>query len=222
MTRTRIYWGIGLGLTVAMFAASAILYPSMPDQVPTHWNIHGQVDGFGHKSWALFLMPGVLALMLGFFALLPWLSPRNFEVDTFRQTYLFVMAAVVGLFAYIHVVTLAMGWRHVHGEPQADMGRALLGGVFLFFTAIGNVMGKVRRNFYIGVRTPWTIASDRVWNDTHRLAAWTMVGGGAVGFLIAVAGLPMALALGILIAALLVPAVYSFVHYKRLERRGAL
>lgn len=222
MTRNQVYWAVGLALTAATFAASAVLYPSMPEQIPTHWNIHGQVDGFGHKSWALFLMPGMLAVMLGFFAILPWLSPKNFEVDTFHNTYLFVMVAVVGLFAYMHAVTLVMAWRQVHGEPQADLGRALIGGLFLFFIAIGNVMGKVRRNFYIGVRTPWTIASDRVWNDTHRLAAWTMVGGGVLGFLLVVTGLPMAIAFGVLVASALVPCVYSFVHYKRLEKRGAL
>ena len=59
-----------------------------------------------------------------------------------------------------------------------DIGRAMIGGMFLFFALLGNVMGKVRKNFYIGIRVPWTLASDRVWNDTHRLAAWMMVAGG--------------------------------------------
>ena len=69
-----------------------------------------------------------------------------------------------------------------------DIGRALIGGMFLFFALLGNVMGKVRKNFYIGIRVPWTLASDRVWNDTHRLAAWLMVGGGILGFLLVILG----------------------------------
>ena len=87
---------------------------------------------------------------------------------------------------------------------------------------MGNVMGKVRRNFYIGIKIPWTLASDRVWNDTHRLAAWTMVGGSVIGILIIVTGLSMSAAFVVLIGSTFIPVVYSFVHYKDLERRGAL
>ena len=222
MTWSKVYWAIALGLVAAMFVGSACLYPAMPDQIPTHWNIHGQVDGYGSRTLGLFLMPGIAALMLGFIAILPWLSPKNFEVDTFRETYLFITVVLVGLLVYVHGIALYTAWQEAHGVKSNLMGRALLGGIFLFFTAIGNVLGKVRRNFYIGVRTPWTIASDRVWNDTHRLAAWTMVGGGLAGFLLIVTGLPVAIAFCVLIASALVPVVYSFVHYKQLEKRGAL
>ena len=75
-------------------------------------------------------------------------------------------------------------WQQVTKAPHPiDLGRTLFAGLFLALALIGNVLGKVRRNFYIGVRVPWTLASDRVWNDTHRVAAWTMVGGSLVGFL---------------------------------------
>jgi uncharacterized membrane protein len=83
-------------------------------------------------------------------------------------------------------------------------------------------MGKVRKNFYIGVRVPWTLASDRVWNDTHRLAAWVMVTVGVIGFLLIIAGVSPMVAIGLLIGSMLIPAVYSFIHYKSLERRGTL
>ena len=102
-----------------------------------------------------------------------------------------------------------------------DIGRALIAGMFLFFALLGNVMGKVRKNFYIGIRVPWTLASDRVWNDTHRLAAWLMVAGGIIGFLLVIAGLPIVWSIGVLLVTFLIPVVYSFVHYKALERQGA-
>ena len=70
------------------------------------------------------------------------------------------------------------------GRPSFDLGRAFIAGMFLFFGLMGNVMGKVRKNFYIGIRVPWTLASDRVWNDTHRVAAWVWVAAGVVGFAI--------------------------------------
>ena len=127
------------------------------------------------------------------------------------------------LFLYMHGVILLATWQEVRQGPKfMDIGRALVGGMFLFFALLGNVMGKVRKNFYIGIRVPWTLASDRVWNDTHRLAAWLMVGGGIVGFLLVILGLPIVWSIAVMIATFLVPVVYSFVHYKALERQGAL
>ena len=150
--------------------------------MPTHWNIEGKVDGWGDKSWATFLMPGMMIGLLILFAFLPALSPKHFEVDTFRSTYLYIMVLTTGLFAYMNGVILLATWQEVREGPKfMDIGRALIGGMFLFFALLGNVMGKVRKNFYIGIRVPWTLASDRVWNDTHRLAAWLMVVGGSSG-----------------------------------------
>jgi uncharacterized membrane protein len=216
------YWAIALALIAASAAASAYAYSGLPETIPTHWNLKGQVDGYGPKSLSTFLMPAAMLGMLVLFWFLPALSPKNFEVDTFRTTYLYITVLTMALFAYIHGVILYTTWQKVHGGKDVDIGRVMLGGLFLFFGLMGNVMGKVRRNFYIGLRLPWTLASDRVWNDSHRLAAWTMVGGSAVGILALLAGLHIGFAFAALIVSVLVPCVYSFVHYKRLEREGAL
>lgn len=219
---TRAYWIIAVTLTAALWGMSAWAYPGLPDSIPTHWNIHGQVDGHGSRN-VIFLMPAVTTGILVVFALLPALSPRNFEVDSFRTTYLFLMATTVGLMAYLQVVILAATFQEVGVVPRRiDIGRALLAGMFIFFGLMGNVMGKVRKNFYVGIRVPWTLASDRVWNDTHRLAAWLMVAGSAVGLALVAFDAPLALAFGVLMASFLIPVVYSFIHYKALERRGAL
>jgi uncharacterized membrane protein len=223
MTRSKVYWAVALALTAVTWTASVLLYRTLPERIPTHWNIHGQVDGYGSKAVGAFVMPAAMLVMLGIFWLLPYLSPKNFEIDTFHSTYLYIMATTLGLFAYIHAVTLLTVWQNVSGVARSvDIGRLLVGGIFLFIGLLGNVMGKIRRNFYIGVRVPWTLASDRVWNDTHRVAAWTMVAGSVIGFVIVISGLSLVLAFAMLILSALVPVVYSFVHYKRLEREGAL
>lgn len=220
---SRPYWIIAALLTLAAWALAAWLYTSLPQRVPIHWNMEGKVDGWGDKSWATFLMPTTMTGMLVLFFFLPSLSPKHFEVDSFRSTYLYIMVLVTGLFAYMNGVILLATWQEVREAPKfMDIGRALIGGIFLFFAFLGNVMGKVRKNFYIGIRVPWTLASDRVWNDTHRLAAWLMVAVGVIGFLLVLAGVSPIVALGLLIGSMLIPAVYSFIHYKSLERRGAL
>jgi uncharacterized membrane protein len=214
---TRVYWIVAIALVLLAWIISAALYPGMPAKIPMHWNIQGKIDAYGPK-WAVFLMPGLMLVLLGLCSLLPTLSPRNFEIDSFRSTYLFIVVLVIGLFGYVHGVIL---YSAAH-ENRVDVARVLIGGLFLFFAMVGNVIGRVRRNFYVGVRVPWTLASERVWNDTHRLAAWLWVACGLVGFLLVIAGLPFAFAIALLIVAALVPIVYSFVYYKVLERRGTL
>ncbi len=201
---------------------SVWLYPSLPDRIPTHWNIKGQVDGYGNKQWAVFLMPVFMVGMLVLFYFLPALSPKHFEVDAFRPTYLYIMVIVTALFAYLHLLTLYAVWKSVAQQEQFDLGRPLIAGIFLMYALLGNVLGKVRKNFYIGVRVPWTLASDRVWNDTHRLAAWIMVSAGLLGFIMTLIGVPLLYSIALLIVSAFVPIIYSFVHYKALERRGAL
>ena len=102
--------------------------------------------------------------------------------------------------------------------------RMLVGGAFLFIALLGNVLGKVRRNFWIGVRTPWTLANETVWNQTHRLAAWTLTAGGLIAC-IAVLINPIVgaiIAVVALLAAGMTPVIYSAMLYKRLEKQGRL
>ncbi len=218
---TRAYWIIAILIVVLSAAATAWLSSTFPEKIPTHWNIRGEVDGYGGK-WTLFGIPVLMVGMLVMFYFLPPLSPKAFEVDVFRPTYLHIMVLVLGLFAYIQGVLLIAVRQNVLNAPPFDLGRAFIAGMFLFFGLMGNVIGKVRKNFYIGIRTPWTLASDRVWNDTHRMAAWLWVAIGVLGFGLIIAGVTMYVSIALLVAAGLIPIVYSFIHYKSLERRGAL
>ncbi|MGH7134389.1 MAG: SdpI family protein, partial [Pirellulales bacterium] len=204
---TRFYLAVGVGLTVAAWAAALAAYPYLPENVPIHWNIRGEVDGYGQKQWAVFLTPGVMMALLGLFRVLPWLSPKPFTLDTFRGTYEFAVALTMGLMAYIHGLMLWAAW-----AGPIDLGRALIAGLCLFFALLGNVLGKVRRNFFMGVRTPWTLASERVWIDTHRLAARLFVAAGVIGFVLSLAlggAAAFMAAFALIMLAAFVPAVYS-------------
>lgn len=212
----RTYWACAIVLVAAAFAATAGSIPSLPDRVPMHWNLRGEVDGWGSRASA-WIMPGVMLGMLGLFAILPALSPRPFDLGKSRSVYLFVMVLMIALVGYIHALMLWAALR-----PRLDVSRALVGGVMLMLALMGNVMGKIKRNLYMGVRTPWTLASERVWSDTHRVAAWWLVGAGLVGFIACLAGLPVWVPLIPLVAAILWTCVFSYLRYKELERRGEL
>jgi uncharacterized membrane protein len=217
---TRFYWTLALVIVLATVAASAIAYPQLPQRIPTHWNIKGEIDGYGDKTWAAFLLPGAMLGLLALFRALPCLSPKPFTMDTFRSTFAFIVALCMATFAYIHGLTL---WAGLVGP--LDISRMLLGGLCVMFTLMGNVLGKVHKNMYVGVRTPWTLASDRVWIDTHRLAARMFVGAGLFGLVVCFIAnqiVSTVITIALIAVASLVPVVYSLVHYKRLEKRGEL
>ena len=214
---TRKCYIMGAALIALVLAATAVAYPHLPNTVPTHWDAHGNVNGWSAK-WTLFTtVPGMMATILLLFAALPWLSPKHFEVDSFRSTYLYIMVMILAMMAYMHALMLAAGlsW-------MVDVGRAIEGGVCLLIALLGNVMGKVRRNFYVGIRTPWTIANEQVWNATHRFAAKTFFVGGLLGLIGVILRAPFWLPMTMILIGALAPVIHSLVFYKQLERRGEL
>jgi len=215
-TSQRYYLGAAV-VILAVFACTLVVYPQLPAIIPMHWDAHGQVNGWGPKWWLFLTGPGSMAFIVLVFSALPWLSPKKFEIDSFRATYLYIMMAVVALLAYVHLLVLgaALGM-------ALDMTRAVVGGISLLFALMGNVLGKVRRNFYIGVRTPWTIANEQVWNATHRFAAKTFFAGGVLGLLAVLLRAPFWLPMAAILIATLSPVIYSLVFYKQLERQGNL
>jgi len=214
---TNKFYIFGIALMAAVCTAILLAYPHLPSMVPTHWNVHGEANGFSPK-WSLFLIfPGLMAGIMVLFRLLPWLSPKHWGVESFRSTYLYIMAVLLCLMAYLAGVTLWVGM----GRAM-DVTRMVIGGVCLLFALIGLALGRVHRNFYIGVRTPWTLANDRVWDETHRLAMKTFVVAGLAGLALTVLGLSGWPTFVVLILGALVPAVFSLVIYKRMERSGSL
>jgi uncharacterized membrane protein len=203
-------------LIAATCVAIVIAYPHLPDKVPTHWNSDLRPNGYSPK-WVLFLVgPGLMFLIALFAWAGPWLSPKHFEVENFHSTWNQIMLMLLCMMAYVHAVTL---WTDV--GHRMDGRRAVIGGICLIFALMGNVMGKVRRNFFIGVRTPWTLASERIWNATHRFAAKTMVAGGLLGLVFTITDLHRWPVISLLAGAI-APAIYSLILYKQLDRRGEL
>jgi len=214
MTRKVIAFEIVL--TVAMLAAVIALYSRLPEEFVTHWDSSLQPNGYSPKWFYFVLGPGVMAALTAFTIFGPWLSPKKFEIESFQSTFDLMMLMLFCATTYFAAVMLWAGWGH-----PGDGGRAIQGGVCVLFAALGNVMGKVRRNFYLGIKTPWALASERVWNGTHRLAAKTFVVAGLLGLLFTVLDVRVWTMYALMVGAL-APAIYSLVLYKRLESRGEL
>jgi uncharacterized membrane protein len=207
-----------LGGSLTLFLVPA-LHDLLPEKIPTHWGITGQPDAWMSTidPWAFLLFPLIMVAMLALIFVLPWLSPRKFDLDRFRGTFHYIMFLLIALMAYLHFAALLGGL-----QKWVNPNSLVFAGLFLLFALLGNVLGKVQRNFYVGVRTPWTLASEAVWVRTHRLAAWLFTAAGVVGFVLLVAGVPFYFSLAGVLVAALVPVIYSLLLYKYLERQGRL
>jgi uncharacterized membrane protein len=211
-TKTALILAAVVFLGVAAYTAS--VYSQLPERMPTHWNIRGEVDGWMTRPWGAGFGVGFAALFTVLLVALPWLSPRNFTVDNFREAFNYIMFGTVLFMGYLQVVILQAG---LHPDP--DVAKPLIAGVALFMAFLGNLLGKVRRNFWIGIRTPWTLASDEVWFATHRLAARLMVASGLLGAVLVFCGVSFTVVFVLVMVSAIWPAIYSAILSKRLERR---
>ena len=203
-------------IAIAVAAYTLMVYSSLPDTIPTHWGADGTVNGYGSRG-TIFIMPGVTLSLTLLLLALPWMSPKNFKIDTFRETYNYMMFIVTAMMGYLSFVIIYMTL-----HPTWDFTKPMIGGMLIFFALLGNSMGKVKRNFFMGIRTPWTLASDQVWMATHRLGARLMTLGGVAGAVAVLLGAPVLPVFFVFLALVLYPVLYSLLLYKRLEKAGAL
>jgi uncharacterized membrane protein len=198
-------------LTIIALAYSAYMATKLPAIVPTHWDAAGKVNQYGSKWISLLVMPGSMVFTALLAIGLPAISPEKFKIDSFRNTYNYIMVLVIGMMTVLHIVILEAT---LNGSFPLE--RVMAAVLFAFFALMGNVLGKVRRNFWMGIRTPWTLADERVWDQTHRMAAriWTI--GGALGVILALIGVTSGIWLTYLMAIALWPAIMSYVIYRRI------
>ncbi|HUX75866.1 MAG TPA: SdpI family protein, partial [Anaerolineae bacterium] len=189
-----------------------VVWPTVSSRIPVHWNAAGKVDGYGGKAEGLLLLP---AIALGIYLLLlfiPRIDPGRANYVQFSGPYLIVRYAVLAMMAAIYGISLLA----IKGVGF-NMTRVILGVIGLLFIVLGNVMGKVRPNWFVGVRTPWTLSSKRSWVRTHRLAGWLFTLAGLIFFALIAVNVSGALSLIVgsvagVIAVVLI--VYSYVEWR--------
>lgn len=161
---TKTTWIIIAIFVALSFGLSLALSSYFPDQMASHWNEAGQVDGYSNKFMGLFFMPliqlAVAALVTG----IPAMDPMRKNIAAFRGTYNLFTVAIVGFLTYMHILTLV--WNL--GFPM-NMTLWITPAFAVLFFVAGHVLGKARQNYMIGIRTPWTLANTVVWDDTHRV-----------------------------------------------------
>jgi len=207
----------GLVIAALAVALSIWAYPSLPPTVATHWNLRGTPDGFSSRLVAVAIGPLVILGITLLFNVLPKFDPRRENYAKFLHTYWLFANAVTAFLLIIHAVVLATGLGY---SVRIDRLMPLFIG--LLFVVIGNYLTRVEPNWFVGIRTPWTLSSDTVWRKTHRTGGWLMVLGGLV--VASAAFLPHSALLPLIIAAVVVvaviPVVLSYILWKKEQGEG--
>lgn len=208
---TKLTVTIVLVLIAASIFAGLALWNQLPDQMASHWNANDQVDGTMPRFWGVFMMPLMALGMLALFMVIPSIDPLKANIAQFRGTFnLFIVLIIVFLF-YVHGLTIAWSL----GYQNFKMSAAMLPFIGVLFIFIGYLLRKARRNFFIGIRTPWTLSSDSVWDKTHQLGSILFMLSGGFAFMGAFTGGTAAFLLMFIpiIGSTLVLVVYSYVLY---------
>jgi uncharacterized membrane protein len=215
MTRTTVSIAAALVIATMLVAALAVGSSAPADLVlPIHWGLNGQPDGFAGKWEALLTIPALTAAASLLFYFIPAIEPRREGLARSQGLYLWGWVAILLLGSVIELATvsMALGW-------PLQAYNLIAGGLGASLILIGNQLGKSRSMYLIGLRTPWTLASEDVWIRTHRLAGKLMVGGGAL--IVVAAALPLppgplsATILVVIGVAAGIPVVYSLLLWRR-------
>ena len=197
---------VALFFIVAFFAQ-----PMLPDRVASHWNIRGEVDGYMDRAFGAFFMPVLSLALLGLFYLLPAIDPLKKNYQSFQAEYDGMAAVFVAFFFYIYLITIAANLGY-----QFNMMQALSPAFGVLFIYLSVLLAKAKQNWFVGIRTPWTLASENVWDKTHALAGKLFRGAGFVALLGAI--LPDMLIASV--AVVIATFVYSYLEFSKENARN--
>src|SRR5215216_5935890 len=204
-------------IVLLMIAVATIvgiaLWSQLPDSMASHWGPNDQVNGYMPKFWGVFLMPLITLGMLLLFLVVPSIDPLKANIAQFRDVFNLFVTLIVAFMLYIYALSL----RWNLGHTDFGMSKAMLPALGILFIFIGYLLRKAKRNFFIGIRTPWTLSSDKVWDETHRIGSVLFMASGVLALIGSFFG-------GIaafwflfvpIISSTLITVVYSYVLYQR-------
>jgi len=203
----------GLAFIVAA-GVSAWAWGQIPDgaRVPIHWGVNGEANGWAPKWVALSIVPGMILVLGAVFAAIPLIDPRRPHLLRSSRAYLWIAGTAIVVLVVVHIASVAMAL-----GARLDIGRVVGVVIGVMFCVIGNFLGKTRSNWFMGIRTPWTLSSERSWARTHRLAGYLFVAAGLLVLALSFLASAVIVVWGLLVAALLaslIPIVYSYFAWR--------
>jgi uncharacterized membrane protein len=201
------YLLIALSVLIGVFA-----YPYLPDQMPMHWNINGEVDGYWDKQYAAFFPPLLMIVLMALFIFMPRIDPKKENYKKFSGSYTIFITIMNVFFLLLQSMTISHGL-----GVNIDISLVVNLGIGLLFIVLGNYLPRIKHNYFIGVRTPWTLANEKTWRKTHQLSGKLFVVAGIL--LVAISFLPgiykFTGMLVVVLSTVLIATIASYVFFNR-------
>lgn len=203
-----------LFLVAASFAVGIYIYPQMPEQMASHWGIEGQVDGYLSKFWGVFLLPIIFLVMAILFIVIPRIDPLKNNIQQFRKYFDGFIVLIFLFFLYIHGLTIYWNLGNMF-----NMIAFMIPAMAILFYYCGILINNSKRNWFIGIRTPWTLSNDIVWDKTHKIGGKLF----KISAIICLLGLiwlyyAMWFVLIPILLSTIFVFVYSYLEYKKLNK----
>lgn len=195
---------IVLGIILVSLAIGIYFYPQMPEEMASHWNLEGRVDGYVSKPWGLFFVPFLSIGLLLLFLAIPKIDPLKENIEKFRRYYEGVVVLIILFLFYLYLLTIS--WNL---DIRFSMIQALAPALGILYYYLGVLTQHAKRNWFVGIRTPWTMSNEVVWEKTHKIGATLIKACGVIAFL----GLVFEkFALYFIVLPILAVAVYTTVY----------
>ena len=202
----------GLLASAAATLFAVLSWPRLPEEVASHWDIHGAVNGTMSRFWLVVMMPVLAVALAGILTIAPKVDPKRRNFPLHAGAYWVVANAVLLFLALVHVLVVGynLGW-------PIRLEEVMMPGLGILFMVIGNLLTRVRPNWIFGIRTPWTLSSEVSWRETHRIGGYGFV---VVGSAVVITSLVNpAIAIYVMMIGLggstLLAVVWSYVAWKR-------
>jgi uncharacterized membrane protein len=200
-------------LILISFAGSLYYYNSLPKQMPTHWNAQGEINGYSSKNFGAFFLPIIEIVLAAIFVIIPIIEPNKKNVKKFIKQYNMFAIIMIGFFAYLHWLMLltAQGY-------DINFIQFFVPAFGILFYFIGIMTKHAKQNYMIGIRTPWTLASEEVWDKTHYLGGNLFKLCGIIAFFgIIFPSIGFLLIIIPIIASAIIMVSYSYFEYTKIK-----
>lgn len=162
-------------LIVIAFLINIVVYSKLPDQIPTHWNVAGEIDGYSSKAFGAFMAPVIMLVVWLGMKFLPNIDPKKKNYEKFDSSYSIIICLLTSFFFVLNLLTITVSLGY-----DISINKVIPLIIGILFVILGNYMPKSKSNFFYGIKTPWTLTSDVSWRKTHRLGGKLFVLAGII------------------------------------------
>lgn len=202
-----------IGLIIITIVVGILSYSSLPKMIPSHWNINGNIDGYMPKFWGLFLYPLVIIFMYALFLIIPRIDPLKKNISKFRNTFNNFIIIISLFFVYLFFITLKAV------TTKINITNYIIPAIAIIIYYSGILIKKAKQNWFIGIKTPWTLSNKEVWNKTHALGSKLFkISAIIIIFSLFFKKISMIIFITVILIAAIVPIIYSYFIFKKLDK----